>query len=83
MNTKFAIVLGASLVVLLSTANPLPAQVTPEQCLTQANEMVKEGKPSPAIADLKALLNAHTLDARGTGKAWNILGLAYEDQGDL
>ncbi len=83
MNTKFTIALGASLIALLSAVNPLLAQMRPEQRLTQANEMVKEGKPSPAITDLQALLDSQTLDARGVGKAWNILGLAYEDQGDL
>jgi tetratricopeptide (TPR) repeat protein len=31
---------------------------------------------------LRALLDSNSLDAVGTGKAWNIMGLAYQDLGD-
>ena len=83
MNSRFTITLGVLLVVLSSTADLLLGQMTPGQRLSQANETQREGKPAQAIADLQRLLDSHTLDVRGTGKAWNILGLAYEDEGDL
>src|ERR1700738_2338834 len=57
--------------------------MTPAQRLTQAFVLEKEGKPVPAIAELQALLDSQALDTLSTGKAWNILGLAYEDQGEF
>ena len=57
------------------------AQTAPEQKLARAYALEREGKPAQAIVELQALLDAKSLDAAGTGKAWNILGLAYEDQG--
>lgn len=82
MHTKVNVVLVVSLVVLLSNSKSVLGQMSPGQRLTQANEMVKEGKSAEAIVDLQPLLDSRALDARGTGKAWNILGLAYEEQGD-
>jgi tetratricopeptide (TPR) repeat protein len=70
-------------ILLLFTACPLLAQMTPAQRLTQAFVLEKEGKPVPAIAELQALLDSQALDTLSTGKAWNILGLAYEDQGEF
>jgi tetratricopeptide (TPR) repeat protein len=84
MNTKFnarPAVLSASL--LLFTVSPLLSQMTPTQRLTQAYSLEKEGKPTPAISELQALLNSKSLDTVSTGKAWNILGLAYDDQGNF
>jgi tetratricopeptide (TPR) repeat protein len=81
MNTKIKILSGVSpAIFLLLTAGPLLAQMTPAQRLTQAFVLEKEGKPAPAIAELQALLDSQALDTLSSGKAWNILGLAYEDQ---
>ena len=82
MNTHFKIRLGVSLAMLLSTSFALMAQ-TPVQRLKEALDLEKDGKPAQAIVDARALLDSSTLDTFETGKAWNILGLAYEDQGEL
>jgi tetratricopeptide (TPR) repeat protein len=84
MNAKFDLrprVLLAILVLL--TAWPLLAQIDPAKRLTSAFALVKEGKPSPAVVELRALLDSNSLDLLGSGKAWNILGLAYEDLGEF
>lgn len=84
MNAKLNIypaVMAASL--LLFAAYPLLAQMTPAQRFTHAYSLEKEGKPTPAIAELQNLLDSKSLDTVSTGKAWNILGLAYDDQGDF
>jgi tetratricopeptide (TPR) repeat protein len=84
MNRKFdtrPLVLPA--ILLLFTAWPLLAQITPAKRLTEAFALVKEGKPAPAVVELQALLDSNSLDALGSGKAWNILGLAYEDMGEF
>src|SRR5260370_30880335 len=70
-------------ILLLFTPCPLLAQMTPAQRLTQAFVLEKEGKPVRAIAELQALLDSQALDTLSTGKAWHILGLAYEDQGEF
>jgi tetratricopeptide (TPR) repeat protein len=69
--------------LLLLTACPLPAQMTPTQRLTEAYLMEREGKPALAIAELQKLLDSRSLDVASTGKAWNVLGLAYDDQGNF
>jgi tetratricopeptide (TPR) repeat protein len=66
----------------LFIACPLLAQTAPEQRLAHAYAVEREDKPAQATAELQALLDEKSLDAPGTGKAWNVLGLAYEDQGD-
>ena len=66
----------------LFIACPLLAQITPEQGLAHAYALEREGKPAQAIVELHALLNEESLDTPAVGKAWNVLGLAYEDQGD-
>lgn len=84
MNTKFnrrSKVFSA--IFLLVTACPLLAQTAPGQRLTDAFALEKAGKPALAIVELHALLDSNTLDAVGSGKAWNILGLSYEDQGEF
>jgi tetratricopeptide (TPR) repeat protein len=43
----------------------------------------REGKAAPAIMQLKSLLDSKSLDPAGIGKAWNVLGLAFEDRGDF
>ena len=62
---------------------PLHAQTTPEQRLLHADLLEREVKPAQAISELKTLIDSKSLDAAGVGKAWNILGLALEDQGDF
>lgn len=70
-------------ILVLFTAWPLLAQIPPARQLTEAFSLVKEGKPAPAVVELRALLDSNSLDALGSGKAWNVLGLAYEDLGDF
>src|SRR5258708_24521897 len=82
MNTHVKIRLGVSLVMLVSTSFALMAQ-TAGQRLKEALDLEKDGKPALAIAQARALLDSNSLDPYETGKAWNILGLAYEDEGDL
>jgi len=64
------------------TVSPAFAQTTPAQALTQASILQNQGKSALAIAKVKELLSSTTLDALNTGKAWNVLGAAYEDQGE-
>jgi tetratricopeptide (TPR) repeat protein len=59
------------------------AQITPAQRLTDAFALEMEGKAAQATVELQGLLNSGSLDALGSGKAWNILGLAYEAMGDF
>ncbi|WP_157467796.1 tetratricopeptide repeat protein [Edaphobacter aggregans] len=66
----------------LFIACPLLAQTTPDQRLAHAYALEREGKPAQAIVELHALLDEKSLDTQAVGKAWNVLGLAYEDQGD-
>ena len=70
-------------ILLLTTACPLLAQMTPAEQLTQAFALVKEGKPGLAVVELRALLDSNSLNAPSSGKAWNILGLAYDDLGEF
>ena len=69
--------------LLLASAMSLPAQTTPAQRLTEAYALQREGKPAAAIPRLQQLLNSRLLDDAGTGKAWNILANAYQDQEDF
>lgn len=82
MNTHVKVRLGVTLVIVVSTSFALMAQTT-QQRLKEALELEKDGKPAQAIAEARALLDSDSLDTFETGKAWNILGLAYEDQGDI
>ncbi len=66
----------------LFIACPLLAQTTPEQRLAHAYALEREGKPAQAIVELEALLDEKLLDPPIFGKAWNVLGLAFEDQGN-
>jgi len=76
-------VVGLAIAVVVAATCPLLAQATPEQRLAQAYTFEREAKPTQAIAELQALLDSKSLDAPGVGKAWNILGLAFEDQGNF
>src|SRR5215470_6853542 len=70
-------------ILLLIAARPLFAQITPTEQLAKACALEKEGKPAPAVVELRALLETNSLDALGSGKAWNVLGLAYDDLGEF
>lgn len=72
-----------SAVILLFGTYALLAQITPAQRLADAFALELEGAPAPAIAELQSLLDSGSLDALGSGKAWNILGLAHEDMGEF
>lgn len=72
-----------SAVILLFSTCALLAQMTPAQRLADAFALEMGGTPAPAIAELQGLLNSGSLDALGSGKAWNILGLAHEDMGEF
>lgn len=72
-----------SLSVVLVADFPLCAQTSPRQRLTEAYRLEREGKAAPAITQLKSLLDSKSLDPAGVGKAWNVLGLALEDQADF
>jgi len=78
LSQKYA---ATALPLFLFFANALPAQITPEQRLAHAYALEREGKPEQTIVELNALLDTKSLDTHGIGKAWNVLGLAYEDQG--
>jgi tetratricopeptide (TPR) repeat protein len=81
---KWHLVAGlATLSVVLFTESPLFAQVTPEQKLTEAYSLERHGKAASAITQLRSLLDSKSLDPAGIGKAWDVLGLAFEDQGDF
>ena len=70
--------------VLLST--PLSvrgAQANPWQHLKEAFVLERDGKPAQAIVALQALVTSESVDAVIVGKSFDILGLAYEDLGDL
>lgn len=81
MRHLIAGVISLSVVLLLEF--PLFAQTSPEQRLTEAYRLEREGRAAPAIAQLKSLLDSKSLDPAGIGKAWNVLGLAFEDQGNF
>lgn len=61
----------------------LPAQTTPAERLTHAYELERAGRPASAIPELQQLLKSGLLDDASRGKAWDILGLAYQDEDDV
>jgi len=65
-----------------ATCGAMRAQ-TPGQRLQGALALERDGKPGQAVAEAQSLLDAHVLDTFETGKAWNVMGLAYEDEGEL
>lgn len=84
MNSKFNPRPGIlPLILLLASCPVMVAQTATPQRLAHAFALEKEGRRAPAIAELRTLLDSGTLDAPGTAKAWNILGLAYQDEGDF
>jgi tetratricopeptide (TPR) repeat protein len=83
MNAKFHTRTGILSAVFVIAACPMFAQIEPAQRLTNAFALEMEGKPASATVELQELLNSGSLDALGSGKAWNILGLAYEEMGEF
>jgi tetratricopeptide (TPR) repeat protein len=75
--------IGVLFTTLLFTTYPLPAQMTPQQKIVHAYTLEKQSKPAQAISEFQALLDSKSLDTPSVGKSWNILGLAYEDIGNL
>ncbi len=71
------------LLLILAAALSLSAQESPRQQLALALALEREGRPEPAMAALRALLDSKSLDDREAGEGWNILGLTYKDQGDF
>jgi tetratricopeptide (TPR) repeat protein len=83
MNAKIDTRTGILSTILLLSTYPLVAQIKPAQRLTNAFALEMEGKPAPATIELRDLLNSGSLDTVSSGKAWNTLGLAYEDMGEF
>ena len=82
MKPSFMIRVAVFSVIAGATCGAIKAQ-TPEQRLQGALALEKDGKPAQAVAATQSLLDAHVLATFEAGKAWNILGLAYEDEGEL
>ncbi len=72
-----------SLLLLLAAASPLFSQVTAQQQLVEISVLERNAQPAQAIAAVQLLLHTAGLTAFERGKAWNLLGLAYDDQEDL
>jgi tetratricopeptide (TPR) repeat protein len=83
MNAKSHKRTGILSTVFVIAAYPMFAQIEPAQRLTNAFALEMEGKPASATVELQELLNSGSLDALGSGKAWNILGLAHEEMGEF
>jgi tetratricopeptide (TPR) repeat protein len=83
MNAKFHTRTGILSTVFVIAACPMFAQIEPTQRLANAFALEMGGKPASATVELQELLNSGSLDALGSGKAWNILGLAYQDMGEF
>ncbi|MGA8438200.1 MAG: tetratricopeptide repeat protein [Candidatus Sulfotelmatobacter sp.] len=49
----------------------------------RAFALERDGQTKQSIAAIQGLLDSDSLNAPDTGKAWNILALAYEDRGDF
>jgi tetratricopeptide (TPR) repeat protein len=71
------------LVLIVVAAPALSGQASARQPVAQALALERDGRPAQAIVALLALLDSKSLDALGTGEAWNILGLSYRDQGNF
>jgi Flp pilus assembly protein TadD len=71
------------LILIVVAAHLLSAQTNPERNLAQALALERDGKTAQAVTAVQALLDSNSLNEASTGKAWNILGLAYADQGNF
>ena len=75
--------LSTVMVVIVAAAHLLAAQTNPDPRLAEAFALERDGQTKQSIAAVQALLDSGSLNAPDTGKAWNILALAYEDRGDF
>ena len=66
----------------LSTSSAFAGQ-TPAQSLVRARALEREGRPQDAITLAHSLLDQSSLPEFDAATAWNILGLAYEDEEDF
>lgn len=73
----------ACLLLVLFMSFQLAAQGIGDQRLREAYRLEREGNPTSASTELRSLLDSKSLDAAGIAKAWDILGLALQDQGDF
>ena len=71
------------LVLLACAAHRLAAQTNAGPFLDKAFALERDGRIGEAIAGVRALLESRSLAAPDLGKAWNILGLAFGDEGDF
>jgi Flp pilus assembly protein TadD len=69
--------------VMVAAVRLLAAQTNPDPRLAEAFALERDGQTKQSIAAVPALLDSGSLNAPDTGKAWNILALAYEDRGDF
>jgi len=75
--------LSTVMAVIVAAAHLLAAQTDPGPQLAEAFALERDGQTKQSIAAVQALLDSGSLNAPDTGKAWNILALAYEDWGDF
>lgn len=69
------------LILLFTSCCALSAPVDPQQQLVDAFALQRAAQSSKAITNAKTLIASGVLDELGTGRAWILLGLCYEDQG--
>ncbi len=75
--------LSTVMAIIVAAAHLLAAQTNPDPRLAEAFALERDGKTKQAIAAVQTVLDSGSLNAPDTGKAWNILALAYEDRGDF
>jgi tetratricopeptide (TPR) repeat protein len=73
----------AYLLIVMAAAHVLTAQTNPDPRLAEAFALGRDGRTKQSIAAVQALVDSGSLNPPDTGKAWNILALADEDQGDF
>jgi tetratricopeptide (TPR) repeat protein len=72
-----------TVMAVMAATHLLAAQTNPDPRLAEAFALERNGQTKQSIAAVQALLEPGSLNEPDTGKAWNILALAYEDQGDF
>ena len=72
---------AAFVIFLFASCSALSAQVNSQQQLVDAFALQRAAQPDKAITNAKALIASSMLDELGTGRAWILLGLCYEDEG--
>jgi len=71
------------ILALLNISLLVRAQANPWREFKDAFVLERDGKPAQAIIALQLLVSSKSLDAVIVGKSWDVLGLAYEDQGSF